>query len=241
MRHYAGIVRYNVINWLEKNKDPLNDTVAACLKASSGNKLLPEIWADYVTQEELYNFSSKMANLVFPASHAVKGGHKKKGKSGSFMTVSMMYRESLNNLMSMLYKTHPHFIRCIIPNEKKESGLLEAALVLNQLTCNGVLEGIRICRKGFPNRTLHLDYVQRYAILCADESKSSSDPKQCAIKMLERLVNEGTMKEEMYRIGLTKVFFKAGVLAHLEDLRDERLGEILTGLQARIRSYQQLV
>ncbi|VDM33108.1 unnamed protein product [Toxocara canis] len=192
MRHYAGVVRYNVSNWLEKNKDPLNDTVAACLKASKGNALLNEIWADYTTQEE--------------ASNAAKsGGQKKKGKSGSFMTVSMLYRESLNNLMSMLYKTHPHFIRCIIPNEKKKSGLLDAALVLNQLTCNGVLEGIRICRKGFPNRTLHADYVERYALLGAIESKSSPDPKQCAIKMLDRLVKEGSMKEEMFRIGLTKV------------------------------------
>jgi myosin protein heavy chain len=60
----------------------------------------------------------------------------------------MMYRESLNKLMTMLNSTHPHFIRCIIPNEKKTTGLIEAALVLNQLTCNGVLEGIRICRKG---------------------------------------------------------------------------------------------
>ena len=47
---------------------------------------------------------------------------KKKGKAGSFQTVSMVYRESLTNLMTMLNQTHPHFIRCIIPNEKKASG-----------------------------------------------------------------------------------------------------------------------
>ena len=82
---------------------------------------------------------------VFPLSGA--SGGKKKGKSGSFMTVSMLYRESLLKLMTMLNATHPHFIRCIIPNEKKQSGMIDAALVLNQLTCNGVLEGIRICRK----------------------------------------------------------------------------------------------
>ena len=56
------------------------------------------------------------------------------GKSGSFMTVSMLYRESLNKLMTMLHKTHPHFIRCIIPNEKKQSGMIDSALVLNQVT-----------------------------------------------------------------------------------------------------------
>ncbi|WKX94490.1 hypothetical protein Q1695_011624 [Nippostrongylus brasiliensis] len=229
MRHYAGTVRYNVTNWLEKNKDPLNDTVVSVMKQSKGNDLLLEVWTDYTTQEEA----------------AVKakegGGGKKKGKSGSFMTVSMMYRESLNNLMTMLHKTHPHFIRCIIPNEKKASGVIDAALVLNQLTCNGVLEGIRICRKGFPNRTLHPDFVQRYAILAAAEAKSEDDKKKCAEAMMSKLVNEGALSEEMFRIGLTKVFFKAGVLAHLEDLRDEKLSIIMTAFQARIRWYLGLI
>ncbi|PIO71814.1 myosin head [Teladorsagia circumcincta] len=230
MRHYAGTVRYNVTNWLEKNKDPLNDTVVQVMKNSKKNDLLVEVWQDYQTMEE--------------AAVAIKSATsgKKKGKSGSFMTVSMLYRESLNNLMTMLNKTHPHFIRCIIPNEKKASGVIDAALVLNQLTCNGVLEGIRICRKGFPNRTLHPDFVQRYALLAADESLiGKEDPKKGATAMLGRLVKEKKLSEENFRIGLTKVFFKAGILAHLEDIRDIRLAELMTGLQAQIRWYYQLI
>ncbi|KAK6104848.1 Myosin tail family protein [Brugia pahangi] len=226
MRHYAGTVRYNVSNWLEKNKDPLNDTVVSVMKHSTGNLLLTEIWQDYTTQEE--------------AAAAAKdggGAGKKKGKSGSFMTVSMLYRESLNNLMTMLNMTHPHFIRCIIPNEKKQSGLLDAALVLNQLTCNGVLEGIRICRKGFPNRTLHKDFKQRYSILAANESISSTDMRKCAEAMLSKIVKENILTEENFRIGETKVFFKAGVLAHLEDVRDEALKTLLTKLQSQIKWY----
>lgn len=165
------------------------------------------------------------------------GGGKRKGKSGSFMTVSMMYRESLDNLMNMLHRTHPHFIRCIIPNEKKTSGLLDAALVLNQLTCNGVLEGIRICRKGFPNRMLHGDFRDRYAMLASKEAKSDPEEKKCAEAVLSKLINDGSLKEENFRVGKTKVFFKAGILAHLEDLRDEKLGQIITGLQAQIRWF----
>lgn len=46
----------------------------------------------------------------------------------------MMYRESLGNLMTMLHSTQPHFIRCIVPNEKKQSGVIDAALVLNQVS-----------------------------------------------------------------------------------------------------------
>ena len=45
-------MRYNVLNWLEKNKDPLNDTVVSVMKATTGNGLLNVIWEDYTTQEE---------------------------------------------------------------------------------------------------------------------------------------------------------------------------------------------
>ncbi|GMS83847.1 hypothetical protein PENTCL1PPCAC_6022, partial [Pristionchus entomophagus] len=226
MRHYAGTVRYNVLNWLEKNKDPLNDTVVSVMKAAKQNNLLSTVWENYQTQEE--------------AANAAKsgGGGKKKGKSGSFMTVSMMYRESLNKLMTMLHKTHPHFIRCIIPNEKKQSGMIDASLVLNQLTCNGVLEGIRICRKGFPNRTLHPDFVFRYGILAAEAAKSVKDPKAAASAIMNALIKEKKLTDEQFRIGHTKVFFKAGVVAHIEDLRDEKMNSILTGLQAYIRWYR---
>ncbi|KAK3855458.1 hypothetical protein Pcinc_038144, partial [Petrolisthes cinctipes] len=66
--------------------------------------------------------------------------------------------DQLNNLMRTLNATHPHFIRCIVPNETKSPGVTDAALIMHQLTCNGVLEGIRICRKGFPNRLIYPDF-----------------------------------------------------------------------------------
>ncbi|KAK0408652.1 hypothetical protein QR680_004074 [Steinernema hermaphroditum] len=228
--HYAGTVRYNANNFLEKNKDPLNDTAVSVLKHGQGNQLSLDIWSDYQTQEE-----------AAEAAKAGAVGGKKKGKSSSFMTVSMMYRESLNNLMNMLYQTHPHFIRCIIPNEKKQSGLIDSALVLNQLTCNGVLEGIRICRKGFPNRMLYDDFKHRYAILAAEASKSSEDTKASSVAITDTLCNEGNLKDEEFKIGNTKVFFKAGILARLEDLRDEKLGAIMTAFQSRVRSFLALI
>lgn len=72
-----------------------------------------------------------------------------------------LLQENLNKLMTNLRSTHPHFVRCIIPNETKTPGAMENPLVMHQLRCNGVLEGIRICRKGFPNRIQYGDFKQR--------------------------------------------------------------------------------
>ena len=52
-----------------------------------------------------------------------------------------------------------------MPNTHKQAGVIDSILVMHQLTCNGVLEGIRICRKGFPNRMVYDDFKNRYVVL----------------------------------------------------------------------------
>ncbi|XP_026481144.1 myosin heavy chain, muscle-like isoform X18 [Ctenocephalides felis] len=216
--HYAGNVGYNITGWLEKNKDPLNDTVVDQFKKSQ-NKLLVEIFADHPGQ----------SGGADPAGG--KGGRGKKG--GGFATVSSSYKEQLNNLMTTLRSTQPHFVRCIIPNELKQAGLIDSHLVMHQLTCNGVLEGIRICRKGFPNRMVYPDFKLRYKILNPAEVAKQTDPKKCA----EAILDATGLDTELYRLGHTKVFFRAGVLGQMEELRDDRLGKIITWMQAWIRGY----
>ncbi|XP_017461543.1 PREDICTED: myosin heavy chain, muscle isoform X9 [Rhagoletis zephyria] len=214
--HYAGVVAYNITGWLEKNKDPLNDTVVDQFKKSQ-NKLLIEIFADHPGQSG--------------GGEQAKGGRGKKG--GGFATVSSAYKEQLNSLMTTLRSTQPHFVRCIIPNEMKQPGLVDAHLVMHQLTCNGVLEGIRICRKGFPNRMVYPDFKQRYMILAPAIMVAEKQPKNAAAKCLEAV----GLDPDMYRIGHTKVFFRAGVLGQMEEFRDERLGKIMSWMQGWARGY----
>ncbi|XP_033248666.1 myosin heavy chain, muscle isoform X33 [Drosophila miranda] len=214
--HYAGCVSYNITGWLEKNKDPLNDTVVDQFKKSQ-NKLLIEIFADHPGQSG--------------GGEQAKGGRGKKG--GGFATVSSAYKEQLNSLMAILRSTQPHFVRCIIPNEMKQPGLVDAHLVMHQLTCNGVLEGIRICRKGFPNRMVYPDFKMRYMILAPAIMTAEKLAKNAAGKCLEAV----GLDPDMYRIGHTKVFFRAGVLGQMEEFRDERLGKIMSWMQAWARGY----
>uniref|UniRef100_A0A3P9JRR3 Myosin heavy chain 7 n=1 Tax=Oryzias latipes TaxID=8090 RepID=A0A3P9JRR3_ORYLA len=217
--HYAGTVDYNINNWLVKNKDPLNETVVGLFQKST-LKLLANLFANYAGVDSAETGKSGKG-----------GGSKKKGSS--FQTVSALHRENLNKLMTNLRSTHPHFVRCLIPNETKTPGAMENPLVMHQLRCNGVLEGIRICRKGFPNRILYGDFKQRYRILnpAAIPEGQFIDSRKGAEKLLGSL----EIDHNQYKFGHTKVFFKAGLLGQLEEMRDDRLSLIITGIQARSR------
>ncbi|XP_019392075.1 PREDICTED: myosin heavy chain, skeletal muscle, adult-like isoform X1 [Crocodylus porosus] len=215
--HYAGTVDYNITGWLDKNKDPLNETVIGLYQKAS-LKTLALLFATYGGPEE---------------GGAGKKGSKKKGSS--FQTVSALFRENLNKLMSNLRSTHPHFVRCIIPNETKTPGAMEHELVLHQLRCNGVLEGIRICRKGFPSRIIYGDFKQRYRVLNASAIPEGQfiDSKKASEKLLGSIDIDHTQ----YKFGHTKVFFKAGLLGLLEEMRDDKLAELITRTQARCRGF----
>ncbi|XP_043912237.1 myosin-4 [Protopterus annectens] len=214
--HYAGTVDYNISGWLDKNKDPLNESVIGLYQKSS-LKLLAFLYASYSTAD------------------ADTGGKKGKKKGASFQTVSALFRENLNKLMSNLRSTHPHFVRCIIPNETKTPGDMDHHLVLHQLRCNGVLEGIRICRKGFPSRILYGDFKQRYKVLNASAIPEGQfiDSKKASEKLLGSIDVDHTQ----YKFGHTKVFFKAGLLGTLEEMRDEKLAQLITRTQAVCRGY----
>merc|ERR1711942_506764 len=212
--HYAGIVSYNVTGWLEKNKDPVNDTVVEVIKSTSTVQLLVHLWRDHPGQP----------------TTAPKDEGKKKKKGGGGKTVSSVYLVSLGELMVTLHNCEPHFVRCLVPNTHKKPGEVEPPLIMHQLTCNGVLEGIRICMRGFPNRMLYPDFKMRYAILGAAEIASSSDNKVATYALMDKI----GFDRQRYRLGHTLVFFRAGALAGLEEARDDIVIKLVRFLQGEV-------
>lgn len=203
LKHYAGDVEYNVDGWLSKNKDPLNDHLLRVLSESS-NDMIKNFFCD---------------------SPKVRGG--------SFRTASSRHREQLSSLLDQLSSTNPHFARCIIPNNKKKAKDFDKKLILDQLRCNGVLEGIRIAREGYPNRIFFKEFYQRYQIL-ADDYKISHSAK----KNSEFLLSTLHLDPSLYKVGTTKLFFKAGVLADLESRKEEKIFSTAIKLNSHIRGGQ---
>lgn len=216
LTHYAAEVEYSTANWLEKNKDPLNDNITRLL-AGSRDEHIAELFSDCAdTDDDL-------------------SGGRNRVKKGLFRTVAQRHKEQLHTLMAQLHSTHPHFVRCILPNHKKKPKMFNNLLVLDQLRCNGVLEGIRIARTGFPNRLSFTEFRQRYEVLCSNMPKGYVEGQATAALMLEKL----GMDKALYRVGITKVFFRAGVLAELEEQRDALITEIMSRFQSVARGYVQ--
>ncbi|RVE69092.1 hypothetical protein OJAV_G00074390 [Oryzias javanicus] len=188
--HYAGKVDYKADEWLMKNMDPLNDNVATLLNQST-DKFVSELWKDV---DRIVGLDKVSGMSEMPGAF--------KTRKGMFRTVGQLYKEQLSKLMATLRNTNPNFVRCIIPNHEKKAGKLDPHLVLDQLRCNGVLEGIRICRQGFPNRIVFQEFRQRYEILTPNAiPKGFMDGKQACVLMIKSL----ELDPNLYRIGQSKL------------------------------------
>merc|ERR1711936_762852 len=212
--HYAATVSYNLTNWLEKNKDPLNDTIVELMKNGS-NPLLVECFYDHPGQPT-------------EVKKDAGGGGKKKGGG---KTVTSFYKSQLDDLMKVLYATDPSFIRCVVPNTHKIPGGVEPGLVMHQYQCNGVLASIAICRAGFPNKIVYPEFKSRYNILAAAAVAKAKKDKDAAGAVMAVI----KLDPEKFRLGHTKVFFRAGILGFMEEVREDRIGSVLSWLQAQAR------
>merc|ERR1712066_586194 len=113
-----------------------------------------------------------------------------------------------------------------------QPGGVEPGLVMHQYQCNGVLAGIAICRKGFPNKMLYPEFKARYNILAAKAVAKAKNDKAAASAVLDGAVK---LDKEKFRLGHTKVFFRAGIGGWMEEQREFKIGTVLAWLQAGAR------
>merc|ERR1712203_684575 len=212
--HYAAMVSYNLTGWLEKNKDPINDTVVELMKNGS-NKLLVNCFIDHPGQP-------------LEVKKDAGGGGKKKGGG---KTVTSFYKSQLDDLMKVLYATDPSFIRCVVPNTHKIPGGVEPGLVMHQYQCNGVLAGIAICRAGFPNKIAYPEFKARYNIIGASAVAKAKNDNAAAQAVMDIV----KLDKEKFRLGHTLVFFRAGIGGWMEEQRENKIGSVLAWLQSGAR------
>ena len=226
--HYAMDVTYESDGFIEKNRDTVPDEHMEVLRQST-SAFLGEVMetASVVREKE----SVTAAN-----SKAVANSGRRLGVAANRKpTLGGIFKSSLIELMQTINSTDVHYIRCIKPNEGKEAWKFEGPMVLSQLRACGVLETVRISCAGYPTRWTYEEFAFRYYMLVPSVSWTS-EIREMANAILEKALGQGSNKgPEKYQLGLSKIFFRAGMLAFLENLRTTRLNECAIMIQKNLR------
>ncbi|CAK7267929.1 Myosin type-2 heavy chain 1 [Sporothrix epigloea] len=227
--HYAVDVTYESEGFIDKNRDTVPDEHLAVLRASSNAFLGRVLEAASAVREK--DVASSTTTSVKPTA-----GRRIGVAVNRKPTLGGIFRSSLIELMNTINNTDVHYIRCIKPNEAKEAWKFEGPMVLSQLRACGVLETVRISCAGYPTRWTYEEFALRYYML-VHSSQWTSEIRQMADAILTKALGTSTGKGvDKYQLGLTKIFFRAGMLAFLENLRTTRLNDCATLIQKNLRA-----
>uniref|UniRef100_L7JGI4 Myosin-2 n=1 Tax=Pyricularia oryzae (strain P131) TaxID=1143193 RepID=L7JGI4_PYRO1 len=227
--HYAVDVTYESEGFIEKNRDTVPDEHMAVLRASS-NKYLGQVLdaAASLREKDLASASTAVAKPTAGRKIGVAVNRKP--------TLGGIFRSSLIELMNTINNTDVHYIRCIKPNEAKEAWKFEGPMVLSQLRACGVLETVRISCAGYPTRWTYEEFALRYYML-VPSNQWTAEIRPMANAILTKALGENSGKgTDKYQLGLTKIFFRAGMLAFLENLRTSKLNDCAIMIQKNLRA-----
>lgn len=223
--HYALDVTYDIDGFIEKNRDTVSEGHLEVLK-SSENEMLQNILA--VIEKN----NSKLESALADNKNAKKSIALKKPTLGS------LFKNSLIELMVSINSTNAHYIRCIKPNEEKKAWEFDSLMVVSQLRACGVLETIRISCAGFPTRWTYEEFADRYHLLVPSQDwikVMNGGDLNDVMSLCKQILSSFMEDREKYQLGNTKIFFKAGMLAHLENLRTQKLHAAAVMIQKNLR------
>lgn len=167
IKHYAGDVEYDTRGIIEKNRDNLPQEGVDLLMSSHTpfTILLGKI-------EASKNAGPASDTPAKSNKSARGGGGVGSGGGGQRSTIGAkslgtQFKENLNNLLTVVNLTHPHFVRCVKPNDQLVPSKFDHKRIAEQLRNAGVLEVVRVARAGFPVRLGVHEFVERYAVLGA--------------------------------------------------------------------------
>lgn len=224
--HYALDVTYDMEGFIEKNRDTVGEGHLDVLK-NTENEML----------QSVLSVIDRNATALEAANASAPAG--KKSIAAKKPTLGSLFKNSLIELMKTINSTNVHYIRCIKPNEQKKAWEFDSLMVLSQLRACGVLETIRISCAGFPSRWTYVEFADRYHILVTSDEwikvMSGDTTKESVSDLCNKILSENIEDKGKYQLGNTKIFFKAGMLAHFEKLRSDKLHKSAVMIQKNLR------
>uniref|UniRef100_A0A8C7PEG5 Myosin Ic, paralog a n=1 Tax=Oncorhynchus mykiss TaxID=8022 RepID=A0A8C7PEG5_ONCMY len=147
------------------------------------------------------------------------------------------FKNSLAKLIEILMSKEPSYVRCIKPNDAKQSGRFDEALVRHQVKYLGLMENLRVRRAGFAYRRHYETFLQRYKSLCPGTWPNWQGRLADGVATL---VQHLGYKPEEYKLGKTKIFIRfPKTLFSTEDSLEARRPALVLTLQTSWRGYRE--
>ncbi|XP_012931915.1 unconventional myosin-VIIb isoform X2 [Heterocephalus glaber] len=227
--HFAGEVYYQTKGFLEKNRDVLSTDILT-LVHSSKNKFLRQI----------FNLESAETKLGHGTIRQAKTGSQLFKQSTDSAkqspTLAGQFKQSLEQLMKILTRCQPCFVRCIKPNEYKKPLLFNRELCLRQLRYSGMMETVRIRKSGFPVRYTFEEFTQRFWVLLPTTQRTQlrDNFRQMTLSIADLCVES----DKAWKVGKTKIFLKDHQDTLLEIQRSQALDRAAVRIQRVLRGYK---
>jgi len=194
------------------------------------------------------DIGSSSTDAATSSSRGKRSGPVKRVKSNlTADTIWTKFKTQLNSLMTGLNSTNSRYIRCLKPNVLKKPLLMQHVTTVEQLRCAGVVAAVTISRSAFPNRLGHEECIERFRAMKEKGAPSKQDVDdendyaQEVINLLDPVLKckeSEDGKEKAYVMGLTRVYFRAGALEHLEQERAKHWEKWVVEVQRFVRGWQ---
>ena len=287
IRHFAGEVMYTIgtdsMSFLRKNNDALQQDLKEVFMITSNN------FVANIVSKELDLAQRRNESGYIPSMDSLSKGTDENGKIGndtkgedienkggdennkvqpeksskmaSARTVSNLFSEQVENLMSTLRETSPNYLKCMKPNTCKRQELFDGNLMLQQLRYSGVLEVVRIRREGYPWKASYSDFYKQFEIIVLKRQLHQSWPKdisdntnesmkeyvqQLFDEELDQVVNNNDngnnnqnmdMKLSLYEFGYTKIYLRGEGFLKLENYMNSIMHKECTKIQSHVRRF----
>jgi len=208
IQHYAGDVKYSVVNFLDKNKDQLYQDFKRLL-FNSQHQMLKDMWPE----------GAKDLTAVTKRPQ----------------TTGTIFKNSMIALVDNLMAKEPHYVRCVKPNAIKSPSKIDDDLVVHQVRYLGLLENVRVRRAGFAHRQNFSRFLQRYKVTCEYTWPIwKHDEREGCDKIIRKYGFEDDVKYGKTKVFIRS----PQTLFALEDERTQRLPQIVQILQRVWRGHR---
>ncbi|CAN0287711.1 unnamed protein product, partial [Ectocarpus sp. 8 AP-2014] len=203
VKHYAGKVKYTVEGWVERNMDRIPESFGGTLAASTHT----------VVRESTTMYGQA------PTGAAAKAKPTRSRKTLVKPTVANAFLASMQDLNMTLLSTTCNFIRCIKPNAAMKCGVYNNRYVVEQLQCLGIVQTCEVLKVGMPTRVTYTELKEVLGDNAAQAEKLFEGEPETAL--IAGILWAFEVPSEVFRLGRTRVFFRAGQISTLQKILNE--------------------